>query len=73
VDFLRAIPTPILASHIYLIERDDTHFAPQTVEDLAPTLDALIAAGCDFWVLELHSLKALEQTRGVVDQYLASR
>lgn len=71
-DFLHAIPTPILASHVYLIEREDTHFAPQVMEDMAPTLDALTAAGCDFWVLELHSQKALEQTRRVVDQYLNS-
>jgi len=73
VDFLRAIPTPILASHLYFVERDDTHYAPQTVEDMAPTLDALTEAACDFWVLELHTLEALEQTRRVVDQYLATR
>jgi sugar phosphate isomerase/epimerase len=70
VDFLRAIPTPILASHLYFIERDDTHFAPQSLEDLAPALDALGERGCDFWVLELHSLKTLEQTRRIVDEYL---
>jgi sugar phosphate isomerase/epimerase len=72
-DFLFAIPTPILASHIYLIEREDMHFAPEAMEDMAPTLDALAKVGCEFWVLELHSLQALEQTRRVVDQYLKAR
>lgn len=69
-DFLRSVPTPILASHIYLVERDDTHFAPKSAADMAPALNALTAAGCDFWVLELHSQRALEETRSVVDQYL---
>jgi sugar phosphate isomerase/epimerase len=69
-EFIRAIPTPILASHVYLIERDDVHFAPQGVGDLAPALDLLREKRCDFWVLELHSLEKLEQTRRVVDAYL---
>jgi sugar phosphate isomerase/epimerase len=73
VDFLRSVPTPILASHVYLVERDDTHFAPQSVPEMAPALAALAAAGCDFWVLELHSLDRLEQTRRVVDEYLRQR
>jgi hypothetical protein len=71
LDFLQGIPTPILASHIYLVERDDTHFAPQTAAEMASALDALSAARCDFWVLELHSRESLEQTRGIVDQYLS--
>lgn len=70
LDFLHSIPTPILASHIYLVEKDDTHFAPQSATEMAPALDALTAAGCDFWVLELHAKDRLEQTRRVVDQYL---
>lgn len=70
VDFLRSVPTPILASHVYLVEKDDTHFAPQTAAEMGPALGALTAAGCDFWVLELHGRDQLEQTRRVVDQYL---
>jgi len=70
VEFIRAIPTPILASHVYLIERDDVHFPPQVVGDLAPVFDVLREKRCDFWVLELHSLEKLEQTRRVVDAYL---
>ncbi len=72
-DFLRSIPTRILAGHLYFTEENDSHFAPRGVADMADALDALIAAGCDFWVLELHSRATLEQTRGVVDAYLASR
>jgi hypothetical protein len=70
-DFLGSIPTTILASHIYLVEEDDTHFAPQSVPEMAAALDALIAARCNFWVLELHSRESLEQTRSVIDQYLS--
>ncbi len=73
VDFLRSVPTPILAGHVYLIEKDDTHFAPQSAAEMAPGLAALAAAGCDFWVLELHDLEALAQTRRVVDQCLDQR
>ncbi len=72
LDFLNAIPTPVLASHVYQIERDDTHFAPDTLGDIQPVLAGLIDKGCDFWVLELHSLSALEQTRRVVDEFLRS-
>jgi sugar phosphate isomerase/epimerase len=71
VDLLRSIPTPILASHVYLVEKDDTHFAPESAAEMAPALDALTAAGCGFWVLELHAQDRLEQTRRVVDEYLA--
>ena len=73
VDFLRAVPTRILSAHLYLIERNDTHFAPDTLADLAPALDALAERGCDFWVLELHALEALERTRQIVDHYLRER
>jgi sugar phosphate isomerase/epimerase len=71
LEFMHAIPTPILASHLYLIERDDTHFPPQTVAEMAPALDLLRERGCDFWLLELHSLETLERTRQVVDEYLS--
>ena len=70
LDFLQSIPTPILASHVYLVERDDTHFAPHAVSEIGGTLTALTAVGCDFWVLELHSRESLAQTRRIVDQYL---
>ena len=72
LDFLNAIPSPILASHVYQIERKDTHFAPKSVEAFGPVLAGLIEKRCSFWVLELHSLESLEQTRRVVDQYLDS-
>ncbi len=70
-DFLRSVPTRILAGHLYFTEENDSHFAPKAVGDLAGALDALAAAGCDFWVLELHSRTTLEQTRRVVDEYLS--
>jgi len=70
-DFLKSIPTPILAGHLYFTERNDSHFAPARVEDITAALDGLCEAGCDFWVLELHTRETLEQTRKVVDQYLA--
>jgi sugar phosphate isomerase/epimerase len=69
-EFVRSVPTPILASHVYGIERNDAHFAPHAVADLAPALDALREKGCGFWVLELHSRETLEQTRRIVDEYL---
>jgi sugar phosphate isomerase/epimerase len=73
LDFLRSIPTPILAGHLYFTERDDSHFAPTQVADVAGALDGLLEARCDFWVLELHTQETLEQTRRVVDEYLTSR
>jgi hypothetical protein len=73
LDCLRAIPTPILAAHVYRIERDDTHFAPDTTADISTSLDALCERQCDFWVLELHHLDRLDQTRRAVDSFLASR
>jgi sugar phosphate isomerase/epimerase len=72
-EFLRAIPTPILAAHIYFSEVRDSHVVPSTVADIADALDGLRTAGCDFWVLELHAREPLHQTRTVVDEYLALR
>jgi sugar phosphate isomerase/epimerase len=69
-DVLAAIPTPILAAHLYLTERDDSHFPPREVAEVAAALDGLVARGCDFWVLELADRSALESTRGVIDRYL---
>ncbi|MBI4537333.1 MAG: TIM barrel protein [candidate division NC10 bacterium] len=71
-DLLGAIPTTILASHLYLIEREDTHCPPQEVAEMSGALTLLRNRGCDFWVLELMSQADLEQTRRVVDAYLAS-
>jgi sugar phosphate isomerase/epimerase len=72
VDFLNSVPTPILATHIYFTERNDAHFVPEKLGDIGPALDGLVARGCDFWVLELHTQKTLEQTRKIVDEYLAT-
>lgn len=73
VDFLNSVPTPILAAHVYGIERNDAHFVPEKLGDIGPALDGLLAKGCDFWVLELHTPETLERTRKVVDEYLAAR
>lgn len=73
LDFLQSIPTPVLASHVYLIERDDTHFAPESLTDMTPALEGLTARECSFWVLELHSMDTLEQTRTIVDAHLHTR
>jgi len=72
-DFLKSLPTPIVAGHLYFTERNDSHFAPTDVDDIGKALDGLREVGCDFWVLELHTLATLEQTRRVVDEYLAGR
>jgi len=72
VDFLASVPTPVVAAHVYLIERNDAHFVPEKLGDIAPALDGLVAKGCDFWVLELHTQETLERTRKVVDEYLAT-
>ncbi len=72
LDFLNAVPTPVIASHVYQIERKDTHFAPDSIEAFGPVLAGLIEKHCDFWVLELHSVDSLEQTRRIVDHFLAS-
>jgi sugar phosphate isomerase/epimerase len=71
VDVLRAVPTRIAAAHVYYTETEDTHHPATEVGQLASTLDALLDAGCDWWVVELHTRDALERTRAVVDQYLA--
>jgi sugar phosphate isomerase/epimerase len=73
MDFLGSIPTPVLAAHLYLTEEHDSHFAPTSTDQMVGALDALRERGCDFWVLELHTHSALEQTRRIVDTYLASR
>lgn len=73
VDFLRGIPTRIVAGHLYLTETGDSHVPPAEVGDVADVLDTLREAGCDWWVLELHTRETLEQTRRVVDEYLARR
>jgi sugar phosphate isomerase/epimerase len=73
VEFLNSIPTPVVAAHIYFTERNDAHFVPEKLGDIAPALDGLAARGCDFWVLELHTQPTLEQTRKIVDEYLAAR
>ncbi len=71
VDVLKSIPTRIVAGHLYLTETGDSHVPPAAVSDVAAALDGLRAAGCDWWVLELHRRDTLEQTRRVVDEYLA--
>lgn len=71
VDVLKSIPTRIVAGHLYLTETGDAHVPPAAVADVAAALDGLRAAGCDWWVLELHTRDTLEQTRRVVDEYLA--
>jgi sugar phosphate isomerase/epimerase len=73
VDVLRAIPTRVAAAHVYHVEVGDSHHPPGDVADLAPALDALAATGCDWWVVELHTREYLEQTRRVLDAYLAGR
>jgi sugar phosphate isomerase/epimerase len=73
VDVLRSIPTRIAAAHVYGVEVGDTHHPPRDVADVAPALDALAAAGCDWWVVELHTRETLQQTRRVLDGYLAGR
>lgn len=72
-DFLKSLPAPILAGHLYFTERNDSHVPPASVGDIAAAMDALCEAGCDFWILELHTRETLEQTRRIVDQYLAER
>ncbi len=73
VDFLRSIPTRIVAAHLYLTETGDSHVPPAAVGDVSEAQDGLWSAGCDWWVLELHTRETLEQTRKVVDEYLARR
>lgn len=73
VDVLRAVPTRIAAAHVYFTETGDTHHAPRDVSDIAAALDALVATGCDWWVVELHTRDALEQTRRILDLHLAGR
>ncbi len=72
-DVLRSVPTRIAAAHVYFTETGDTHHPPPGLGDMAAALDALAATGCDWWVVELHTRQALEQTRRVVDQYLVAR
>lgn len=71
VEFLNSIPTRVVSTHIYFTERNDTHFVPENLDAIRPALDGLRSRGCDFWVLELHTQPTLEQTRTIVDEYLA--
>jgi hypothetical protein len=71
MDVLRAIPTRVAAAHVYHTETEDTHHPATNVAQLTTTLDGLLAAGCDWWVVELHTREALERTRAVLDEYLA--
>jgi len=72
-DVLRSLPAPVRAAHVYWREDRGAHHPPRQVADLAGALDLLGERGCDFWVLELHSLEALERTRRVVEDYLGAR
>lgn len=72
-DFLGCLPGRVLSAHVYLSEMQDRHQAPTRLDDMAGALDALQDRGCDFWVLELHRRDGLEQTRAVVEEYLARR
>ncbi len=73
LEFLRAIPTPISAAHLYYTEKNDAHFVPTSVGQMADALDTLRKRGCEFWVLELHTRETLEQTRKIIDEYLDAR
>lgn len=70
LDVLSAIPTPILAAHLYLIEREDVHLPPADPAEMREALTALRDRGCDCWVLELHAREPLERTRRVVEACL---
>jgi hypothetical protein len=56
---------------VYYTETEDTHHPATDVAQLAPALDGLLDAGCEWWVVELHTRDALERTRAVLDRYLA--
>lgn len=73
LDVLRAIPTRVAAAHVYYTETEDTHHPATDVAQLATTLEALLDAGCDWWVVELHTRENLELTRRVLDVWLAGR
>ena len=65
----------------FVVELDGLHtihlgdighlLSEEKLGDIGPALDGLVAKGCDFWVLELHTQETLEQTRRIVDEYLA--
>jgi hypothetical protein len=58
---------------VYRIQRDDTEVAPDAAVGIAVSLDPPCDRRCEFWVLELHHLDRLDQTRRAVDAFLASR
>ena len=66
-------PRPPLRPDAARVAVGAVHLGDVADIDRVLELDALGAAGCDFWVLELHTVPALEQTRKIVEEYLASR
>ena len=70
-EYIRRLGRRILAAHVYDIEANDLHHAPEDLGRIGEALEELCRVGCDWWVLELHSLETLETTRRVVDGFLA--
>lgn len=71
-EYIRRLGRHILAAHVYDIETNDLHHAPEDLSRIGEALDELCRVGCNWWVLELHTLETLEATRKVVDTFLAS-
>ena len=68
-DFVSPHHERVCNAHIYHEECDDSHTAPETLDDMLDRLQLLRCLPCDWWVLELRDENALLSTLGVVRQF----
>jgi sugar phosphate isomerase/epimerase len=67
---LRRLGAKIKNAHIYEFEDEIRgHLAPNGLTVIAPVLDALRGAGCEWWVLELANPKDIHLTNALLNGY----
>jgi sugar phosphate isomerase/epimerase len=70
--FARVLAGRITGAHVY--EREtDVHHAPATLDGIAPTLEALLDWGCDWWTIELTRPGDVIHTARLLNDYLGAR
>jgi sugar phosphate isomerase/epimerase len=70
-DFVTPHADMVYNAHVYDEEISGKgHMAPDNLEDIKVRLELLRKIGCSWWVLEVHEVDALLQTRRVVDAYV---
>lgn len=78
VDFLRMIAPHVMNAHVYEIEKIDPasavpyHVAPQNLDKIEPLLRGLLGTRCDWWLIELPDLDAVNHSRQLLQSFLTN-